>query len=245
MGIDGCRAGWFYVTFTEKSEGTFGIFKSFAELEDYFTETQQILVDIPMGFRDIHPDERDCDRAARKILGKRGSTIFPVPVRSVLTIDHYPEASAENFNCSGRRLSKQTWNIVSKIREVDDFMQQKNRRGRIRECHPEICFWALNQYQVIQSSKKTSLGLEERLNILSHYYPQARDLFTTAQDRYRRRDVALDDIVDGLVCAITATFSPNLKTLPEQPELDLMGFAMEIVYPDVLATENQEISMLR
>ncbi|NJO70908.1 MAG: DUF429 domain-containing protein [Oscillatoriales cyanobacterium RM1_1_9] len=122
---------------------------------------------------------------------------------------------------------------MAKIREVDEWLQSSLAPGIIRECHPEICFWALNHQTVVNSRKKTETGIEERLEILSHYCQNARTIVTEAQSRYRRKDLAVDDIVDALACAVGATFYPALKTLPDQPERDQIGLPMEIVYPDL------------
>jgi predicted RNase H-like nuclease len=55
-----------------------------------------------------------------------------------------------------------------------------------------------------------------------------------ALKKYPRKKVAKDDIVDGLVGAVTATFSGRLRTLPEEPEVDATGLSMEIVYAKAL-----------
>ncbi|MGL5080506.1 MAG: DUF429 domain-containing protein [Microcoleaceae cyanobacterium] len=234
IGVDGCRAGWFYVGFDQDWNYQFGLLKQFAEIENFLANCQQILVDIPIGFREIHRQERLCDLAARKILGKRSSSIFPAPVRSVLKLEDYHQASAENYNCSGRKLSKQSWNIVAKIREVDEFLGKVKGTRKIRECHPEICFWALNNKTVVNTRKKTAEGIEERLEILSQYYQDVRKLVAEAQSSYRRKDLAIDDIIDALACGVAATFWNCLKVLPPEPELDTIGLPMEIVYPSLM-----------
>ena len=52
--------------------------------------------------------------------------------------------------------------------------------------------------------------------------------------RYLRKEVALDDIVDALVAALTAKYGHgNLKTLPEVPQIDSHGIAMEMVIDEI------------
>jgi predicted RNase H-like nuclease len=50
---------------------------------------------------------------------------------------------------------------------------------------------------------------------------------------YPRKIVAADDILDALVCAITAQLSSHWKTAPAEPERDSKGLAMEMVYCDM------------
>ncbi len=48
--------------------------------------------------------------------------------------------------------------------------------------------------------------------------------------KYRRKDVAKDDVLDALVAAITA-LGP-LNSLPDPPELDDKGLPMQMLYRD-------------
>ncbi|MGF1491733.1 MAG: DUF429 domain-containing protein [Microcoleaceae cyanobacterium] len=234
LGLDGCRSGWFYIGLNLDQTWCFGTLNTFAEIQTLRHGQQQILVDIPIGLRDVNPTERLCDLEARKLLKpKRSSSIFPAPVRSVLEVQDYQQASQENYRCSGRKLSKQTWNILPKIREVDQYLQSRPGEETIRESHPEVCFWALNGQKIIEHSKKTELGLKQRLQVLSKYCPDAAQIFATARQEYRKSQVADDDIVDALVCAVTSS-QKSLVTLPLQPEMDSTGLVMEIVHTGLL-----------
>jgi len=62
-----------------------------------------------------------------------------------------------------RRLSKQTYSIIPKIREVDEYLiKHPEMQGRLSETHPEVCFWALSD-NAMKFSKKRRAGREERL----------------------------------------------------------------------------------
>lgn len=52
-----------------------------------------------------------------------------------------------------------------------------------------------------------------------------------ALSKYRRKDVARDDILDALVASITAklSFQKGLKSIPEIPEKDSQGLPMQVV----------------
>ena len=50
-------------------------------------------------------------------------------------------------------------------------------------------------------------------------------------DQSRRKDVRLDDAVDAMVAALTASAEGSaLRTLPPNPPKDSVGLPMEMVY---------------
>ncbi len=189
-----------------------------------------MLVDIPIGLPDAACTSRLCDVAARRAIAPRGSTIFPAPSRAALDEPDYATACAANERETGRRISRQCWGIVPKIREVDRYLRRGACAPPIREMHPEVAFWALNGRRPLLSSKKSRAGLEERLALLGGVFAGAEACFTACEAAYRRRDVARDDIVDAMAGAVTAGFGPRLATFPERPVRDAAGLPMEIVY---------------
>lgn len=231
IGIDGCKAGWFIVGLEDDGSGAFEILNRVSDVTEYLTTVEIILLDIPIGLRGKHPDERLCDKQARKVLQpKRGSSVFPAPSRCALECTSYEEASQRNKACTGRGLSKQTFNIIPKIREVDFFLRSEKRREKVHEMHPEVCFWALNKGQPMTFNKKTTEGYEERVALLSKYYPGSRRIIEMALQQHTRAEVARDDIVDALVGAVTARNSNSLQRFPENPEIDDEDLPMEIVF---------------
>jgi predicted RNase H-like nuclease len=170
---------------------------------------------------------------SRKILNKRKSSIFPAPSRLVIRCNEYREASQKNKEATGRGLSKQTFNIITKIKEVDDFFQSANydpRNKRIREVHPEVCFWGLNGCYEMNYKKKSALGICERMQVLGGYIKDVDKIFDQTRSRYYKTQVADDDIIDALVCAVMALFNGSLSTFPLASETDTKGIPMEIVY---------------
>jgi predicted RNase H-like nuclease len=133
----------------------------------------------------------------------------------------------------------QTWNISAKIREVDNLLQNHpGTRAVIRECHPEICFYGLNDGSPMAYYKKSAEDQAERIAVLTRYFNQSRAVFKAAQDRFLRKEVARDDILDALAAAVTGYLSKgDLDTLPETPESDEQGLPMEMVYWDARAGE--------
>lgn len=229
-GIDGCRAGWFFVGIDKNQAYSFGVLEKFSEVDLFANRAAVILVDIPIGLVSAGNTERLCDTAARKLLKPRGSSVFPAPARAALQEDSYLSGSEANFHAVGRWLSTQSWAITRKIRDVDDYIRSKRTQGIVREMHPEVAFWALNDRKPLSFPKKKPVGAEERLDVLTRYFPNARDCRDQALNTYRRKDVAADDILDAMVGAVTASHFPRIATLPESPVRDEEGVVMEMVY---------------
>lgn len=233
-GIDGCKAGWFYVSLDDDDHWDMGILSNIGELSVFLPESKLILVDIPIGLKETGPTERLCDMEARGVLAKRKFSVFPAPSRQALSCTTYKDACNTNEKATSRKISQQTWAISSKIKQMDDFLSETNAAGLIREFHPEVAFWALNNKAEMLYNKKLQPGHEERLKVLLKIYPFAEEIVCKAKEMYMRKELALDDIIDATSGAVTAKYSQSLKTLPESPECDSKGLSMEIVYGERL-----------
>ena len=234
IGIDGCPAGWFYVLLQTPSRFEIGVINHIDQVTLWLAEDSLILIDIPIGLTNS-PNGRQCDRQARKLLSPfRHTSVFSAPCRRSIQQRSYQKGSAVNYHVTGRKLSKQSWAISPKIKEVDDFLRSQELRVRrkIREIHPEVAFWSLNDHKPMTFNKKTAKGFDERRKLLSRYLHHADELFDTALNHYRRKEVARDDIADALVCACTASMHPRISSIPEVPECDEYGLPMEIVHAD-------------
>lgn len=230
VGVDGCSAGWLAIALDDNGAMSFSVEPEFGVVASRF-HRGLILVDIPIGLRDEGATERLCDLAARKVLGARASSVFPAPCRTALDKPDYPSASLENAERTGRKLNKQTWELVPKLRQVDEFLRLHSSEGPvIREIHPEVCFWGLAG-RAMEHSKHRSDGVAERLAILNGIMPgsatRIRDLVASG----RRADFRIDDALDALAAATTAfRGAETLETLPKFPETDSRGLRMEMAY---------------
>ena len=245
IGIDGCKDGWFCVSLDEDEAYSYCIIQDTESLEQHLCHASSVLIDIPIGLLDAGSDERRCDKQARKLLGaKRCSSVFPSPARQTLQAGSYKEAQLINRNSNGRGLSQQSWNIVPKIRQIDDLITSNTSfQGVVRECHPELCFWALNDRAAMQHNKKKIEGKQERLAVLEKFFGQCHQLFEQASSQYLRRQLAYDDIIDAMVCAVTSRGGyGNYSTVPAWPESDAQGLAMEMVYWLPQCTDNESDS---
>lgn len=228
VGVDGCKSGWFAVRLELDGRSCFRVFCRIEDLWKEWSDASLILIDIPIGLSDTN---RQCDTCARRVLRHRHSTVFTPPCRAALKPSTHEKASEENFRVTCRKLSKQAWGILPKIREIDEFMRRSTEaRLRIREVHPEVCFWAFAGAPMTHR-KQSPVGFKERLNLLCQLDERTDSIVCRALDRFRRSKVAKDDILDALVAAITADRDTHeLRSFPSEPQLDEYGLPMEMVY---------------
>lgn len=240
-GVDGCRAGW-VVAIASALERTcqmdapcvlklknFVVARTFAEVLSKTRDCKLVCVDIPIGLSN-GAEPRECDVAARQLLGgRRASSVFPTPIRQCLLANDPETASKICFEYLGKKLNRQSFFIMPKIREVDRVMTPELQQ-RVREIHPEISFWVLNGKKPTQHNKKRLVGRNERIKLLAPIFPDVQQLIAKAR---QTRHVAPDDILDALVAAWTAgqAVVRKAKTLPENPKIDRKRLKMEILYP--------------
>ncbi|NIO41914.1 MAG: DUF429 domain-containing protein [Burkholderiales bacterium] len=232
VGLDGCRGGWFCVGINDQGNWVVSLIAGNAVFSAV-SSARTALIDIPIGLGENGSGARLCDREARRQLGRmRGASVFPAPTRASLRARNYSEALAINRRQTGRGISKQSWLLAPKIREIDDLLQAElNLRGVLRESHPEVCFWALNGSMPMRHNKKTLEGRNERLALLRLFFPATDALYKEALTRYRRTDTTRDDIIDALVLAISARFGAGrYSTLPARPPRDANNLPMEMVF---------------
>lgn len=232
VGVDGCRFGWFCVVI-EGDHAEPQLFANFNDVWKAHTDARLILVDMPIGLPGHGQPVRRADALARRLLGKKRSTIFPPGVRDVLGAGSYAEACEANRLVTGKKISLQFWNLVPKIRDVDAVIQAEPQSlNVIRESHPELCFELAGGEQVTHS-KKTAEGVQERLGVLKDFISNCDELYERVLRETLRKDVARDDIVDAMMLAATARASRGvLAPLPDPPDVDERGIPMAIWYHD-------------
>ena len=233
LGVDGCRDGWVIVETKNQQTWKLEVFSTVQKLWDHYSNALLILIDIPIGMRDKGSLPRLCDMIARKYLTrKRSSSIFPSPCRLALNASNYNQANEINRSQTGKGLSKQTWNITDKIKDVDKLLRKnKKAQNTFIESHPEACFAALNE-NPLQYYKKTDEGIKERLLILKKYYKDIKSHVSKVIGLYNNREIEVDDILDAWILAVSASRGrSNLRFLPNDFEYDSMGLPMRIAIP--------------
>ncbi len=226
LGIDGCRGGWIGVWYSPSELG----WRFSTTLNDLLTlpAATHAFIDMPIGLSDKGP--RLCDRAARQMLGRKfSSSVFPTPTRLALKGKDYPEANALNRQQSGSGLSKQSYYLLPKIREVDGWLRKISSPSvLLREAHPEVAFNAINGASLCHK-KKTAEGFQERLALLRQLDDRVTTLTENILAATRRKDVAADDILDAC-CLALMVLRGKFQTLPATPEKDGKGLNMEICF---------------
>lgn len=231
LGVDGCHAGWIVAA---DNNGTIelGLYPTFLDLVNSWKFASRILIDVPIGLPDRKKPSRECDTLARRCLAMRASSVFTPPCRDAASAASIEEARSKNLFKVQRSLSTQAWGICRKIAEVDRvLLSNRDAREIVYEVHPEVCFCALNGGKPMNHTKRSTAGKRERLELLLRWEPRAEKVAKSATDRYPRRDVQVDDVLDALVALITARAEePCFRSLPDPPEVDERGLPMRIIY---------------
>lgn len=224
-GVDGARGGWLVAVW----DGNSCALDLVKHAETLFTLPVAFMtVDMPIGLPDR--GARICDLHARRGLpGKRKSCVFPAPRRYMLNLPDYERAQQAGKTCEGKGLSKQAWNLIPKIAELDAAIIPA-MQSRIRETHPELAFnaripseWGLSAL----ASKKSSEGSVQRCAILrATGLPEPKHWF----DSFPRKQATNDDILDTLIATAVAyaCLYKTASTTGKPREYDATGLAMEI-----------------
>lgn len=245
-GVDGCPGGWLVVVRPRDDPGA-GVAVILSAFTDVITGLDRqgpwplkgrlaaIAVDIPIGLPQVGTiGGRAADRAARAGLGGRQSAVFAVPARAAVMEDDYIRACAAALRHSDppRKVSKQTFYLFPKIREVDGLLAPE-LQGRVVECHPEVAFWGINGCQALLEPKKVKsrphppgLALRRRLLAGEGY---EEDLLNTALPASK---AGADDLLDAVACSWTAArlVRGEARRFPQEPDIDARGLRMEIVW---------------
>jgi len=229
VGVDGCPVGWIaLIERTETRSIAAHVFLTFRDLTTAL-DAAVIAIDIPIGLTEN--GARQCDHIARRHLGaKRGSSVFPAPIRPALSASTYTEAKAASIAAQKKGISQQAFAIYPKIREVDVALQaDTDLRSRVFEVHPELTFstWAGTP---ILPAKRTAEGHAIRRTLIdAGFGPLA---FESARNQIERRHASNDDIADAFAALWTARriISGTSKTLPPDPPIDSQGLPMRMVH---------------
>jgi predicted RNase H-like nuclease len=159
LGVDGWRGAWVGARLDGRAITLLALSDVAAVLA--VPDVEVVAIDMPIGLSDDGP--RACDVAARRRLGRAGSSVFPAPLRAVLGAADYAQACKRSVEASGKALSRQAWNLVPAIRALDDALGDPPTE-RVVEVHPELAFRALAPG--VGDPKITARGAMQRLRAL-------------------------------------------------------------------------------
>lgn len=228
-GADGCPGGWVAITHDLNSGViSWQLYRTATELFYKEPTPRIIAIDIPIGLTETGP--RLCDKEARKILGPgRLGSVFTAPIRPVLAAVDYRDDCRIRLEVDGKKMSWQAYNILHKIKEVDQVLRLNPRlQSRVREVHPEVCFYHLAGGQAMQSNKKGAQGRAERIACLAPFFGET---LQQALAQHRQLESGPDDVLDAFAALWTAgrIAAGHALTLPSEPPKDSCSLRMEIV----------------
>lgn len=194
IGIDGCKNGWIVAKYDEGFEVFFK-----EELSEVDNSSDK-LIDIPVGIPET--ELRQCDKIASNFLApERHYSVFACPVRAALESGNYEKAKKENQKVTGKKITKQVWNIRGKIKEAENFAGKKH----LQESHPEVILKQLGGKEVVKASKKTDRGFRKRKQLIEK--ESGHNIETDLDEGSR------DDVIDACTLAYAST-----KEIEKKPE---------------------------
>lgn len=220
-GVTPCRGGWLVAA--AKLQGT--IFApedprrmtTFADVVDMRPAYSVIALNAPVGgLEQATVGGRTCDREARALLGRRGSTVKSAPthIESPDGTDLLPE----HTDAITRVLLPRYQEVA---REMAPFRQRT-----VFEVNPDLSFFQMNENVPMQWPKHSEQGREERRSLIELKLPGALRIIDS--------DVAgatQAHLLDAAAILWTArrVFAKAAVRIPSDPEWDDQGLRMELV----------------
>lgn len=242
MSVDGCHIGvdrangrYLAIVFRDEHYAEARSFGTIDALWEEYDEIERLCIDVPIGLPE-GAEGRDVDRLARKHVGKRNNSVFPVPVRDAVYASSWSEANQRNREATqteerpdGKGISGPAEGIREAIREVDQFLHRKSSTGSVvEEVHPELCFRAFRGDELAFAKKHPkkqytlAAGMGLRLKALDRVVDGATQLVQQAcmdltEDEWADC-IGFDDVVDAFAAAFTARpHDWQLRYLGEEP----------------------------
>ncbi len=221
-GVTPCAPGWL-VASAKLHGATFApelpkVLSTFMEVLDERPSFAVVALNAPIGYVE-KPDGgvRECDRQARGLLGRRGSTVHNAPSRA-----HLKEGAAADMT---DHLDAVSTALLPRYREVAAEMAPYRQRT-VYSVHPELSFFQINNDTPLRWTKRFEAGREERRAILEKRMPGIDRVLDFELD-----DVPLSHKLDAAALMWTARriFARAGTRLPADPEWDEEGLRMEFV----------------
>ena len=241
-GADGCKGGWI-VAATDSEDLGHPRVATVSAFQDIWTvfgaEPDVLAVDMPVGL--VNNGSRRVDGIARKLLGKKSSSVFTPPERMLLEyaslnnhlsddregsyMDSYDAVNEWAQQFLGHGVPIQAFGIFPRIAEVDRYMTEE-RDPRVHESHPELIFKRMNSDRVVADSKRAEEGQAARAALLEQYV--GVDAGAIEIQKTPGADAAVDDLHDALALmwAAARINSGDAERIPKVVDLDPVGLDM-------------------
>jgi predicted RNase H-like nuclease len=207
IGVDGWKRRWIAAVCDGDDLSQVLACDTLAELAAGHPDAAAIVVDVPIGLP--VRGRRTADVEARRFVGRRSSSVFAAPPRTVLEAATYREALDLCRSRYGFGISAQAYALRAKVLEaelLDD--------PRIVEGHPEVTFAALKGAH-LEFAKRTWNGQMERRRLLAVAGLDVPDVLEADPG-----SAPADDVLDAVAMAWTAQRVARgvAGTLPDPPE---------------------------
>ncbi len=211
IGVDGCPGGWVCA-----AVGGVRVVERLAEVFEMLDGDTTIGIDMPIGLP--ASGTRTSDHDARAFLQHRASTIFTTPPRDLIAFHDYATANAASKERHGRGIAKQAFQLLRRIRELDDLMSP-SLEDRVVEIHPECSFQEITGGSL--ASKHGPVGLAHRRAVIGELFGDVPERLPGAKP---------DDILDAYAVLWSAErfAAASHRTLGDG-ERDARGLVMRIV----------------
>ena len=209
VGLDGCRDGWIAAVIANGCLRSIEYHESASVALDAHTDATIFTFDIPIGLS--NSGLRAADTAARRFLEGRASSVFNAPALAAVDANTHAEASRLSKLVSGCGLTRQSFALLPKIREVAAVAAADER---VYEAHPEVSFRELASGD-LPPRKKTWDGVMRRRELLVACGLLIPDVVGEASSHSEA-----PDILDAAACAWTAgrIACGEARTFPDPPE---------------------------
>ena len=192
------------------------VLTKFAEVFEERPQFEVIALNAPIGYPDTPEQGRECDREARRLLGRRAMTVRNVPTRE--TVESGLVRLDERLDAIGLVLLPRYAEVAAEMLPY--------RQRTVYEAHPELSFFVINADTPLRRSKHSEEGVAERRVLLEKRIPGIR----------RVLDFDLDGVptshlydVAALLWTARRIFAKAAARIPEHPEWDSEGLRREIV----------------
>jgi predicted RNase H-like nuclease len=226
-GVDGCRGRWLVVRRGPgpgERSATAELVDDLGPVVDEFRAGRlaAVAIDMPIALLDHHP--RECDVAARKLLGPRRSSVFPAPARAAATATTYAEACERSRQAVGYALSRQAFNLLGPIVHLDELVAPTDQDNLV-EAHPELAFARLFGAP-LPEPKRTPEGRRHRQLLLGTVDAALAELIDNGAG------LPPTDLHDAAVLTVTADriVDGSARRLGAESDIDRRGRRAEIVW---------------
>lgn len=222
VGIDGTPKGWCAV-FRKEHQYFTEHHTSLSTLFETHPLLKIIAIDMVIGLpQSAQKGGRWADKHARTLLSPRGSVVFSAPCRAAVYAQDYAQANQRSRASAPDNigLSKQSYNICPKIRELDNHLLQDTAlRKKCFEVHPELSFWEMNQQMPLPSKHKPE-GKTKRIALLESNGIPCTSLLTHSKYHI--------DLIDAAACLWSAQRIVNQtsRKTPSPMQSDQKGLPM-------------------